>query len=110
MLNSLPKQTLLAKQNQDSVRPPANAKSHVLKLSALGFTEFDCQIALEKCNGHLDDAALWLTQNAIPNTNKAISSNEFPLTVSMNHFNVNNFKNNFLSKRYMYNFFFFFFR
>ncbi|KAK0083635.1 hypothetical protein PV325_008476 [Microctonus aethiopoides] len=68
MLNSLPKQTLWAKQRSNSSSgPPANAMSHVMKLSALGFAEIDCEAALDKCNGQLDDAALWLTQNAIPN-------------------------------------------
>lgn len=65
MLKSLPKQTLWAKQR--SCGPPANAKSHVMKLSALGFAEIDCEAALDRCNGQLDDAALWLTQNAVPN-------------------------------------------
>lgn len=66
MLSSLPKQTLWAKQRSNG--PPANAKSHVMKLSALGFAETDCETALDHCNGQLDDAALWLTQNAVPNT------------------------------------------
>ncbi|XP_020712491.2 intermembrane lipid transfer protein Vps13D isoform X3 [Athalia rosae] len=66
MLSSLPKQTLWAKQRSNG--PPANAKSHVMKLSALGFAETDCEAALDLCNGQLDDAALWLTQNAIPNS------------------------------------------
>lgn len=66
MLSSLPKQTLWAKQRSNG--PPANAKSHVMKLSALGFAETDCEAALDRCNGQLDDAALWLTQNAVPNT------------------------------------------
>ena len=38
--------------------------AQVKKLSALGFHPDDCVAALEKCNGHLDDAALWLTQHA----------------------------------------------
>ena len=80
MLNSLPKQTLLAKQQLDGGLP-ANAKSHVMKLSALGFAEVDCETALDKCNGHLDDAALWLTQNAVPNAEKAVTTEEFPLMV-----------------------------
>lgn len=36
----------------------------ILKLSALGFTTEDCTKALKICSGKLDDAALWLTQNA----------------------------------------------
>ncbi|XP_058797313.1 intermembrane lipid transfer protein Vps13D isoform X2 [Phymastichus coffea] len=82
MLSSLPKQTLLARQRLSvDGQPPANAKSHVLKLSALGFAEIDCETALDKCNGHLDDAALWLTQNAVPNAEKAATGDEFPLKV-----------------------------
>ena len=69
MLKSLPKQTLWAKQRSQG--PPANAKSHVMKLSALGFAETDCEAALDRCNGQLDDAALWLTQNAVPNAENA---------------------------------------
>lgn len=37
---------------------------HTFKLSALGFSEEDCTKALEICGGEIDDAALWLTQNA----------------------------------------------
>ena len=36
------------------------------KLSALGFSAGDCARALGECGGRLDDAALWLTQNAQP--------------------------------------------
>jgi hypothetical protein len=36
----------------------------VKKLSALGFHPDDCVAALAQCNGHLDDAALWLTHHA----------------------------------------------
>lgn len=35
-------------------------------LVALGFTASDCQKALGKCNGNINDAALWLTQYATP--------------------------------------------
>lgn len=38
----------------------------VSKLVALGFKTKDCIKALESCEGKLDDAALWLTQNAVP--------------------------------------------
>jgi vacuolar protein sorting-associated protein 13D len=81
MLRSLPKQTLLARQKLLNDGPPANAKSHVAKLSALGFTEIDCENALKKCNGHLDDAALWLTQNAVPNSGLKPSNDELPIKV-----------------------------
>lgn len=76
MLNSLPKQTLWAKKRSSGFfssldemeNLPANAMKsrHVAKLAALGFSKVDCEVALDKCNGHLDDAALWLTQNAMP--------------------------------------------
>ncbi|XP_033219342.1 vacuolar protein sorting-associated protein 13D isoform X2 [Belonocnema kinseyi] len=69
MLRSLPKQTLWAKQRSNE--PPANAKAHVTKLSALGFAETDCETALDRCDGKLDDAALWLTQNAVPSADSA---------------------------------------
>lgn len=82
MLSSLPKQTLLAKQKLSvDGRPPANSKSQVVKLSALGFAEIDCETALDKCNGHLDDAALWLTQNAVPNVEKT-RNHHFPFKVN----------------------------
>ncbi|KAJ9601170.1 hypothetical protein L9F63_000690, partial [Diploptera punctata] len=65
MLNSLPKQTLWARSHDmEQDEQPANVRSQVKKLSALGFHPDDCVAALEKCNGHLDDAALWLTQHA----------------------------------------------
>lgn len=84
MLSSLPKQTLLAKQKLSvDGRPPANSKTQVVKLSALGFAEIDCETALDKCNGHLDDAALWLTQNAVPNPeNRHEPHDDFPFRVS----------------------------
>ena len=36
------------------------------KLKSLGFGVEDCTEALKVCGGKLDDAALWLTQNASP--------------------------------------------
>lgn len=38
------------------------------KLTALGFSTQDCIHALERNNKKLDDAALWLTQNAVPSS------------------------------------------
>ncbi|KYM95934.1 Vacuolar protein sorting-associated protein 13D [Cyphomyrmex costatus] len=68
MLSSLPKQTLWAKQRSSEVMMESSQTmdSPVLKLICLGFAEDDCRIALDHCDGQLDDAALWLTQNAIP--------------------------------------------
>jgi hypothetical protein len=42
----------------------ATLSDQIKKLSALGFHPDDCTAALSHCNGHLDDAALWLTHNA----------------------------------------------
>lgn len=64
MLSSLPKQTLVAKQRSNEVLTPI--EKQVQKLMALGFTNADCKAALNLCKGQLDEAALWLTQNAVP--------------------------------------------
>lgn len=39
-----------------------------MTLTALGFKTEDCIVALEKCENKLDDAALWLTHNAVPSS------------------------------------------
>lgn len=57
MLDSITKQTRTS---------PTPMNQDVAKLVALGFSKEDCQCALRVCNGRLDDAALWLTQNAVP--------------------------------------------
>ncbi|XP_014472245.1 PREDICTED: vacuolar protein sorting-associated protein 13D isoform X2 [Dinoponera quadriceps] len=64
MLSSVPKQTSWAKRR-------SSADSRVSKLTTLGFTEVDCRTALDRCDGQLDDAALWLTQNAEPSSEAA---------------------------------------
>lgn len=71
MLKSLPKQTQWARSHSvEAVEDtkPANFRitEQIKTLSALGFQLNDCNEALRQCNGQLDDAALWLTQNAIP--------------------------------------------
>ncbi|XP_053983789.1 intermembrane lipid transfer protein Vps13D isoform X2 [Hylaeus volcanicus] len=66
MLSSLPKQTLVAKQRSNEAL--TSLEIQVQKLTALGFMESDCRAALQLCNGQLDEAALWLTQNAVPNS------------------------------------------
>lgn len=70
MLKSLPKQTQWALSHSDGIEDtkPANFRitEQMQKLSALGFHLEDCNEALKQCNGQLDDAALWLTQNATP--------------------------------------------
>lgn len=78
MLSSLPKQTLWAKQRSSEIAVESNrvTNTQVSKLTTLGFAETDCRIALDHCNGQLDDAALWLTQNAVPSTSEAAAPNE----------------------------------
>ena len=39
---------------------------HISQLEGLGFTRSDCEVALEASSGRLEDAAVWLTQNATP--------------------------------------------
>ncbi|XP_076758070.1 vacuolar protein sorting 13D isoform X2 [Xylocopa sonorina] len=72
MLSSLPKQTLVAKQRSGEAL--TLKEKQVQKLMALGFTDADCRSALDLCNGQLDEAALWLTQNAVPNSDIGPSS------------------------------------
>ncbi|XP_026679055.1 vacuolar protein sorting-associated protein 13D-like [Diaphorina citri] len=67
MLTSLPKQTLAAVR--DPRTKPANIQNCIRQLSNMGFTENDCSEALERCNGNLEEAALWLTRNALPSSN-----------------------------------------
>lgn len=83
ILNSLPKQ-IFAKENRNALIP-ADIESkhtvegfaktfltieyfagHINKLTVLGFETKDCIEALQLCDNKLDDAALWLTQNANP--------------------------------------------
>ncbi|KAG8229492.1 hypothetical protein J437_LFUL010067 [Ladona fulva] len=68
MLNSIPKQTLSARSQVtgDDTRPANVAIDQIKKLTVLGFAPDDCALALEKCEGELEEAALWLTQNAVP--------------------------------------------
>ncbi|XP_050302982.1 intermembrane lipid transfer protein Vps13D isoform X2 [Anthonomus grandis grandis] len=60
MLDSLPKQMLSGKDAQST----PNYKNQIQTLTALGFQKEDCIRALELCDNKLDDAAIWLTQNA----------------------------------------------
>ncbi|XP_060529289.1 intermembrane lipid transfer protein Vps13D isoform X2 [Cylas formicarius] len=76
MLDSLPKQ-MLAWRSRESVQTP-NLKNKVATLSALGFSEADCLDALEKCGNKLDDAAIWLTNNA---KSSQFDSDNNPLTI-----------------------------
>ncbi|XP_043601959.1 vacuolar protein sorting-associated protein 13D isoform X2 [Bombus pyrosoma] len=72
MLSSLPKQTLVAKQRSNEALTPTERQ--VQKLTALGFTDADCRAALDLCNGQLDEAALWLTQHAVPNSDTSTNN------------------------------------
>lgn len=36
----------------------------------MGFNAADCESALKYCDNKVDDAALWLTQNAVSQNNK----------------------------------------
>ncbi|KAB0794994.1 hypothetical protein PPYR_11833 [Photinus pyralis] len=66
ILNSLPKQML--KSKSDTPKETNIMKHQLLKLEALGFANEDCARALSLWP-KLDDAALWLTQNAVPINN-----------------------------------------
>lgn len=81
MLESLPQQTQYAKSQIVEEEHPVNFRYQLDKLKALGFNIDDCSKALMNCNGHLDDAALWLTQNAVPisyqNSPGGISNHQF---------------------------------
>ena len=83
ILNSLPKQAQEAlsganddntdKIDEDSLEP-ANVRALVDQLEFLGFAAEDCVTALHECNNNLDDAALWLTQNAQPKPRASLAT------------------------------------
>ncbi|KAF5273971.1 hypothetical protein FQA39_LY01087 [Lamprigera yunnana] len=80
ILNSLPKQML--KSKVEVIPQTSTMKNQISKLTALGFTMEDCVKSLSICS-KLDDAALWLTQNAIPVHNYASEHNiNSPMTIS----------------------------
>lgn len=81
MLSSLPKQTLVAKQRSHEALTPT--EKQVQKLTALGFMDADCRSALDLCNGQLDEAALWLTQNAVPNSDANMKNDSAFLAVEL---------------------------
>lgn len=76
ILNSLPKQTesFTNKQshlNISKISAPVDLDdsifalpSHVNQLQSLGFDRVDCGLALEACQGNINDAAIWLAQNS----------------------------------------------
>lgn len=53
----------------------------IARLTTLGFKTEDCLRALEMCDQNLDDAALWLIQNAASFHNNNESDNRSPLNV-----------------------------
>ncbi|KAL7638274.1 UNVERIFIED_CONTAM: hypothetical protein RMT77_010838 [Armadillidium vulgare] len=77
ILESLPRQNMEAttrknsytiKNSQEATtqKEPANFTAQVEKLCVLGFSQENCLKALKACEGKLDEAALWLTQNVQP--------------------------------------------
>lgn len=53
-------------------------------LIALGFAYTDCETALAVCDGNINDAALWLTQNAMPRTESQSENQIDPVTLKDN--------------------------
>ena len=82
ILNSLPKQaqeamsgTLDKDENIEIEHlEPANVRALVEQLELLGFEQDDCRKALLECSNNLDDAAIWLTQNASPKPKVSIDA------------------------------------
>ncbi|OQR68370.1 vacuolar protein sorting-associated protein 13D-like [Tropilaelaps mercedesae] len=58
-------------RGQAAGKAASQAEVKVTKLRELGFSHGDCATALHRCNGQIDDAALWLVQNAQPLPEKA---------------------------------------
>ena len=53
---------------------PSNVQAQISQLTALGFSREDCALALTECRGQVNEAALWLTQNASPVKTAAASA------------------------------------
>lgn len=66
MLQSLPQQTHQARNRRSGSGVIIQEGRNLQKLKALGFKHDDCLVALEVSDNQLDEAALWLTQNAEP--------------------------------------------
>lgn len=62
-------------QLNSNIRP---FSGQIHRLSGLGFSAEDCTKALDICCGQLDDAALWLTQNAahVPDEKGSLSDSK----------------------------------
>ena len=78
ILNSFPHQASAAVRNRPGHQqaPPVNIDHQLQTLMDLGFQREPCENALKVCNGQLDEAALWLTQNSDPTE---VSKNEASL-------------------------------
>lgn len=63
IMDSFPKQAHDAFQGRGGEGP---VDKDLGQLISLGFRPNDCREALMRCQGHLDEAALWLTQNCSP--------------------------------------------
>ncbi|CAH0555796.1 unnamed protein product [Brassicogethes aeneus] len=62
IIKSLPNQITTTEKEPEISR---NLRGKISTLTALGFRSSDCIEALETCNNTIDDAALWLTRNAV---------------------------------------------
>lgn len=78
MLQSLPQQTRRARDKRSGSVVAIDEGRYLAKLRALGFKIEDCKLALEVSDNQLDEAALWLTQNAEPikSPSRSISQQE----------------------------------
>ena len=76
ILESFPRQANQAMAAKSTGESPVNIRGQITQLLSLGFSRADCQVALELCKGKLDEAALWLTQNAVPEAVHSESSTE----------------------------------
>lgn len=66
MFQSLPQQTRSARAAHDpNVLPVNQNRESIQKLCGLGFSAKDCATALSMCDGRLEQAALWLTENSM---------------------------------------------
>ncbi|KAG1679362.1 Vacuolar protein sorting-associated protein 13D [Nymphon striatum] len=83
IFDSVPKQVTLKRNYCANL--PANIQIAVEKLKTLGFDDDDCMKAVEVCDGSLDEAAIWLTQNATPMT--PMTSNQI-FKMSNNKFSI----------------------
>lgn len=81
ILNSLPNQLFSTRENENNSQEDQKMTD---KLKALGFKEEDCLVALEESMHRLDDAALWLTQNAQPKSEAESNSSVHAVELKAN--------------------------